>query len=763
MFKSIRTRTTVTFIALATIPLLLVGLLLGLQGYQQEQKQVLEAQGVLAQQVRTRVLNFITELELQLDTLIEVYRIVNLDIPQLQQILQQVIAYEGEFDELSLLNATGDVQVHISRFTSSSSPPTNYQDTDAFLYPLNANQTYYSPVRFNATTGEPRMTIALPIIGTNQEFRGVLIAEVRMKKIWDIIAETPVDAGESVYILEANGRIIAHRNPALILRGSRFTLPEETDFQKGLDSNNVFLLTDTLELGEQTWVITVEKSVQEALAPAIATINIVILVLLGALIIASLLGFLAARSISQPIQTLVKSTQSIMSGDFSKGVGIKSQDEIGTLATVFDNMRLELRKTLDELEQRVANRTRDLEVAADVSQQITSLLNLDILLNTVAERTRAAFNLYHVFVWLGDKEAGLFRLKAGAGTQATALLQREDAIKIDSPIGLIPRAYRTRENVLINDVSQAPDYLYLPELPDTKAELVIPLILGDMIFGVLDLQHDVMNRFDADDLRVFSILAKQIAVAVRNANLYEETLEARQAAEKADELKSRFLSIVSHELRTPLNGILNFTQMVSTGLHGEVNERQVATLTMVVDNGQHLLTLINDILDISKIEAGGLDFFMETNVDLSKALRIAIHTGEALARQKDLHFIVEIPVTLEKIYGDAQRLRQVVLNLVSNAIKYTDTGHVTLRIHQDSVNTQIAVVDTGIGIDTSDLERIFAPFQQTSAGIKHGQSSTGLGLPIAKHIVEAHGGQILVHSQPNVGSTFTIVLPRSIP
>lgn len=235
--------------------------------------------------------------------------------------------------------------------------------------------------------------------------------------------------------------------------------------------------------------------------------------------------------------------------------------------------------------------------------------------------------------------------------------------------------------------------------------------------------------------------------------------QARSAAEEADRLKSEFLAHMSHELRTPLNAILNFTAFVSDGLMGDVNEGQVDALQKVTDSANHLLSLINDILDISKIEAGMMSLFIE-EVDVNEALNASISIARGLLKNKPVHLITEVEGKLPHINGDRRRIRQMFLNLISNAVKFTPQGSITVTArHLPEANEiYIAVEDTGIGIATEDQQMVFAPFRQAVTDLQS-VAGTGLGLPITRHFVEAHGGRIWLDSRPKEGSTFHIALP----
>jgi signal transduction histidine kinase len=236
-----------------------------------------------------------------------------------------------------------------------------------------------------------------------------------------------------------------------------------------------------------------------------------------------------------------------------------------------------------------------------------------------------------------------------------------------------------------------------------------------------------------------------------------QTEAARAKAENSDKAKTAFLASVSHELRTPLNAILNFTQFVSSGMMGDVNEQQKDALTKVYTSGTHLLVLINDVLDIAKIEADSIQLFFDKAIDVRSELMEIVPTAEALLMGKPVRLHTDIAANLPPIAADRQRLRQVLINLVSNACKFTDEGDVTVRARQENEHVIIEVEDTGPGILESDQEHVFNAFRQGYAGLQHG--GTGLGLPISKRLTEAHGGRLWFTTRPGQGSTFFVRLP----
>ena len=238
----------------------------------------------------------------------------------------------------------------------------------------------------------------------------------------------------------------------------------------------------------------------------------------------------------------------------------------------------------------------------------------------------------------------------------------------------------------------------------------------------------------------------------------EDTERAKEAAERANSVKSAFLASMSHELRTPLNAIINFTRFVAKGAMGPLNAEQEETLNEVIDSAKHLLNLINDVLDMSKIEAGSLKLFIEDDIDLNPILSTVVTTGKGLIGDKTVDFQADIPDDLPKIRGDRQRIVQILLNIVSNACKFTQQGHIKIRVYQEADEVMFVVEDTGPGIAPEDQAAVFQAFKQTTTGLRQA-GGTGLGMPISKNLVEAHHGRMWLESKLGTGSTFYVALP----
>lgn len=271
---------------------------------------------------------------------------------------------------------------------------------------------------------------------------------------------------------------------------------------------------------------------------------------------------------------------------------------------------------------------------------------------------------------------------------------------------------------------------------------------------ILSIGLDITARKRAEE----ELRATQAGLEQRVADRTSELVVAKERAEAADRLKSTFLAAMSHELRTPLNSVIGFTGILLQGLAGPLNEEQAKQLRMIKDSGQNLLALINDVLDISKIEAGQIEIHNEP-FNLPETIQKALQTVKPLADKKALRLVVRVAADMGPMTSDRQRIEQILLNLLSNAIKFTGGGEVNVECRLEEGRAVIRVTDTGIGIKPEDLGRLFQPFHQLDSGLTRQYAGTGLGLAICKRLVERLGGTISVESREGKGSTFQVTLP----
>ncbi|HEY4688185.1 MAG TPA: GAF domain-containing protein [Anaerolineae bacterium] len=431
-------------------------------------------------------------------------------------------------------------------------------------------------------------------------------------------------------------------------------------------------------------------------------------------------------------------------------------EEINMVQRVADQLAAALENA--RLYQNVRSRVNELTALTRIGRRLTATLELEPVLNTIVEEALNVTPADRGSIALYDPNQDALELRVMIGYPEPTrrnisehhyqLLRRGD--------GLHGRLLVTGQAVLSNEVLNDPTYL--PVDSETRSELIVPITQGETLLGALNLESPRPYAFSESDQRLIEALADQAAVAIVNARAYEAERTALERMREVDRLKTQFLANMSHELRTPLNSIIGFSRVILRGIDGPLTELQQADLTAIHNSGQHLLGLINDILDLSKIEAGKMELSIE-EVDLADIIRGVMSTAVALVKDKKIELRQEVPPNLPPVRADARRIRQAILNLVSNAAKFTETGSILTRVVALADEVQVAVIDTGIGIPPDKQEHIFEEFTQVDASTTRKAGGTGLGLAITRKFVEMHGGRIWVESQLGSGSTFAFTLP----
>ncbi len=418
---------------------------------------------------------------------------------------------------------------------------------------------------------------------------------------------------------------------------------------------------------------------------------------------------------------------------------------------------LETIRLTEELQKRAA----ELESVAKLSTTASTVLDPDELLQSVVDLAKESFGLYHAHIYLANEAWNTLLLASGAGEVGRAMVAEQHAIAMDAEKSLVARAARERAALIVNDVQAEPDFLPNPMLPRTRSEMAVPMIVGGNVIGVFDVQSERVGDFTAEDANIYTTLTSQVSVALQNARLYQEQAATVVQLRELDRLKSSFLANMSHELRTPLNSILGFSDVMLEELDGPLTENMSNDLKLIQKNGQHLLHLINDVLDMAKIEAGRMNLNPE-KFSVQETFEEVTSITSTMASEKNIALFIESDSDQEvQIVADRTRIRQVMINLVNNAIKFTDTGKISIRATRRDDRVLIAVRDTGIGIPPDKLEAVFQEFTQVDTTTTRKVGGTGLGLPISRKLIEMHGGRLWAESTgvEGEGSTFFVDIP----
>jgi len=417
---------------------------------------------------------------------------------------------------------------------------------------------------------------------------------------------------------------------------------------------------------------------------------------------------------------------------------------------------------LQERTQDLARSVDQLTALGDVSRAVSSTLDLDRVLNTVVSRASQLAAADGCSIYEYDEAVRGFRVRATQ--QITAeLLETQRAAILHVGEGAVGRLMETRAPVQVPDILQ--EHAYQSPLRDAlvsggyRALLAVPMIQEDRVVGGLVVSRRAPGAFTQETVDLMQTFANQSALAIQNARLFREIQEQSRQLEVANRHKSEFLANMSHELRTPLNAVIGFSEVLLERMFGEINEKQDEYLRDIYSSGRHLLSLINDILDLAKIEAGRMELEV-TRFDLPQAIENAMTLVRGRADAHAIRLEADVDERLGEFAGDERKFKQILLNLLSNAVKFTpEGGRVTLRAGLTDGTVEIAVTDTGIGIAPEDQAAVFEEFRQVGTDYARKREGTGLGLALTKRFVELHGGAIWLKSAPGEGSTFTFTLP----
>ena len=525
--------------------------------------------------------------------------------------------------------------------------------------------------------------------------------------------------------------------------------------------------------------VLVEQAQSETLESTNRIAATLIALVLAVALATTIISAFVIRQITRPVIRLTESAVAMAEGDLAQHLEVTSRDEIGILTYVFNDMAADLKSLYEELEEKVAERTKRLQQAnyqiqrralhlqasQDVGQAITSVRDPALLLNQVADLIRECFVYASVAIYIVEPGGGEIRLRALSpamrnDTVTDAADQGAWSERVYAGDGsIIERAVRKRK-LQIDQHETDEDVEWYRR---TLSRVAIPLRMENRISGVLAVLSTEREGIQEDELEILEMLGGQLAIALENARAYERERLAAQQLEEAEVFKGRFLANMSHALREPLDTIIGFSRLMIKGIDGAMTSQQVQDLERIYEDGQRLLFLINDILAISQIQAGMMELRLQ-EVTLQGIIDGMMPTAGALVRGKEIELVQDIPDDLPVLHADPARLRHILVHLFNNAAKFTERGAIAIKAWCTEDLVYVSVSDTGMGIPPEDIERLFVRFEKGVALTpmdKEGrwQAGLGLGLALSKEFVEMHGGQMWVTSEVGKGSTFTFSIP----
>jgi signal transduction histidine kinase/HAMP domain-containing protein len=483
----------------------------------------------------------------------------------------------------------------------------------------------------------------------------------------------------------------------------------------------------------------------------------------GSIALALILGYAISWSVIGPVQQMDARFQEIASGDFSRRIEIPNQDELGTLASNLNRMNEELGRLYQQIETRNRELSESLEQQTATSEILrviaSSPTDIQPVLDVVAENAARLCEATNAQIFRFD--GNVLKLVANYGDFPT-IIQERAAVRGT----VIGRAFIDGVAIHVHDLAaeletEFPQSREPQQRFGQRTVLATPLLREGLPVGVVVIRRTEVRPFSDKQIALLKTFADQAVIAIENVRLFNEIQEKSRQLEAANKHKSEFLARVSHDLRTPLNAIIGFTRIVLRKLEGQLPNLQKENLQKVLISSEHLLNLINGLLDLAKIDAGKMDVIAET-FRLEDIINMTTATVEPLLKDGRVRIVRDIAAGLPPLKTDRDKLKQILFNLLSNAAKFTEQGEIRVSAVRENGTLKLAVSDTGIGMKPEALEHIFEEFQQAEKTTSSRYGGTGLGLAIVKKFVNLMGGDIVAESEQGKGSKFTITLPMEL-
>jgi signal transduction histidine kinase len=685
--------------------------------------------------------------------------------------------------ELSYLDPSGKEQLRVSRLARDEvGSQKDYSGEPQFREAM-AGKTYFGPVYFRKES-EPYMTLAMK---WRPPSAGVTVAELNLKLIWDVVSQITVGKRGYAYVVNSRGVLIAHPDISLVLQKTDFSSlpqvravlsapgtpdPARSDVEIGQDLHGRSVLTAYAPIVPLGWWVFVEQPVQEAFAPVYASLLRIagFLVLgLGLSVLASLI--LAARMV-RPIQALQAGAARFGAGRLDERIEVRTGDEVEILADQFNRMAAQLQESYAGLERKVEERTRELSEALEQQTATSEVLRVisssptdvqpvfDAIAQSAVRLCEGMFGIVYRF------EGELLHIAAHANftPEGLEVFGRIFPKPVAHGSDLVSLAILDRAVIHVHDIETDPRVssmsLELGRAFGYRTLLIVPLFREERPVGGIAVSRREAKPFSDKQIELLKTFADQAVIAIENVRMFHELQEKTQQLEVESQHKSVFLANMSHEFRTPMNAIIGFSEVLLDPALPVTEEERKQFLADILSSGKHLLGLINEVLDLSKIEAGRMELQLAP-ASLADVLETIQKTMRPLAAKKAIGFEVETADAIQPFTMDVGRVKQVLINLVGNAIKFTpEGGRVWVRAAGEDGSVRVEVGDTGPGIRSEDHERIFLEFQQAQTTREASKpEGTGLGLTLARRFVEMHGGKLWVESEAGKGSRFYFTLP----
>lgn len=791
MLRSIRAKLIIIFIGLAIGPLLVLGTLLAWQTYEVEKQHAAIGVQGKSRRVAAEVEAFMDKVAGRLELIVQVRGLLGLSRDQQREILEELMAYQSDFNDMTLLDEVGHEIVRVNRIDLfSNGELADRSKEDEFVHTTQLQHTHFGAVAFSEKTGEPHMLISVPIRGPHSgKFMGVLIGDVRLKKIWQIIGELRFRPGEDVYIVDEREQVIAHRNPSLVLRGTSFALPghrvslAQSRQVQGLHGTEVLMADSHIRLGDYELHVVVEQATADAFALAIRMGKMVVLSTVVALLVAVILMVLMVGNIVRPVQELARVARRIGEGDISITAEVAQDDEIGELAQSFNRMTEQLRASLNDQMAEIQTRRQaekalhwEVKVTAalsSLSSSLISILEIGEIAGLVLDKAQHITASRHGYVSTIDPVTGENVCHTLTEMMAGQCKAHGDAGKISFPPiaagggeSLWSHALSSREPFFTND---APHHFSAKGLPEGHVSirqfLSVPVIIEGDLVGQIALANPV-HDYDDKDLEAMVRLGRLYAIAISRYQARQEREKLLADLRQAQKMEAigTLAGGVAHDFNNLLTPIVGYSEMALAQISKD-NELH-HSFVEIFKASQRAKDLVQQILTFSRQREHEL---------VSMGLQPIVKETLKLLRSS-LPTTIEIRQDISKdcgpVLSDLTQIQQVVMNLCTNAyhamaenggILEVGLRQVTIGSH-DALGDHglppgnyacLSVRDTGCGMDKATLQRVFEPYFTT----KEQGKGTGMGLALVHGIVKSHKGHISVYSEPGQGTQFKVYLP----
>ncbi|MFZ5758569.1 MAG: ATP-binding protein [Thermodesulfobacteriota bacterium] len=761
MIINIRSRLTVIVILLTMLPLVGLSIFVGWQSFATGRIHAEEMVRATARRVGTEVSSSLAIIISHLQVLVRIRGLADIAPENRKDILEELLSFHQEFESVSYLNDKGIELLKVSRTEPTRATGADRSSSDEFLLPATSHTTFYGPVVFSSASGEPIMEIAEPLLDpATKTTQGILVATVRLKKIWGVIANLTLHPGENVYIIDSVGRVVAHRNPSVVLRGTRTAIPGlvfpsagAANPPLGLENKPVIYASHRISLGERNLDVIAERSIAEAYRPARIQARVLFVATLLTLVIAVFVIVIVTGTIVRPVQHLAAVARDIMHGKLDSQAQVGGNDELAELAATFNLMTEQLRSSLQELRQEL----RINESLSNLSNKLLLTADIREIARLVLETARELTGSNQGMISLMDRKTPggrslLFEITVPACTTAKT-----------NPFS------GHRATRLPAFFSNTGDNSTLPaDHPDLSRFLAVPVCVGEEHVGRIVLAETARD-YRETDLEVVKRLAALYALTVSRFWTMDEKETLESALRQAQKMEAigTLAGGIAHDFNNILTPILGYAELIqATSAKDSATGRDIGEIIRAT---KRAIDLVGQILTFSRRkEHKRQSIFLQPIIKESlKLLRATIPTSIDIRHRID--------PSCGAVLADPTQIHQIIMNLCTNAFHAMEEKGGTLAVSLEPLTLQgsdlsakpaiapgdyvrLEVSDTGTGMKKEVLDRIFEPYYSTKAEGK----GTGLGLSVVLGIVKAHGGEITVYSEPGQGTTFHVYLPVAV-